>query len=270
VSVATLPYSGPLQGELWSARALDWANHQEPQLHEVYTAVLASVPQLAGKRLLDVGCGSGAFLRRAAKHGAIVSGLDAAAGLVAITRKRVPDADLRIGDLSRLPFDRGTFDIVTGINAFPEAADPVAALAEARRVLRSGGRVVAVTWGSAERSDAAAHLTAINPLLPPVGELMPSPFGYPFAYAEPLMLTRLVEAAGFVRAAEHEVTSTWDYPDLTALLRGLLSTGPMVRAVAHSGSHAVSAAVVSAVHPYRTDTGGYRLRNVFRYVVAEA
>lgn len=270
MSVAIAPSTGAHQGEVWSARALDWANHQEPHLHEVYTAVLASVRQVAGRRLLDVGCGSGAFLRRAAKHGASVTGLDAAAGLLAITRQRVPEADLRIGDLERLPFDRGVFDIVTGIDAFPEAADPVAALAEARRVLRPDGHVVAVTWGAPERSDAAAALTAVNALLPPASERGPSPFGYPFAYAEPLMLTRLVEAAGFVKAVEHEVTSTWDYADLTALLRGLLSTGPMVRAVAHSGAHAVSAAVVGAVHPHRTANGGYRLRNVFRYVVAMA
>jgi SAM-dependent methyltransferase len=266
VSVATAQYSGAIQGHLWSARSMDWANHQEPQLHEVYTAVLASVPQLAGQRVLDVGCGSGAFLRRAAKHGATVSGLDAAAGLVAITRKRLPDADVRVGELEELPFGRGAFDIVTGINSFPDASDPVAALAEARRVLRSGGRVVAVTWGSAERCDAAAHLTAINELLPPVGEIL----SHPFALADPLMLTRLVEAAGFVRAVEHEVTSTWEYPDLTSLLRGLLSTGPMVRAIAYSGSHAVSAAVLNAVAPYRTRRGGYRLHNVFRYVVALA
>src|ERR1700754_160408 len=76
VSVAVSQRAGTTQADLWSARALDWANFQEGQLHEVYTAVLAAVPKVAGQRFLDVGCGSGAFLRRAAKHGAIVTGLD--------------------------------------------------------------------------------------------------------------------------------------------------------------------------------------------------
>ena len=266
MSLATARFSGALHGDLWSARAVDWADHQEPQLHEIHTAALASVPALAGRRLLDVGCGSGAFLRRAAKHGATVSGLDAARGLVAIARHRVPDADIRIGDLERLPFERETFDIVTGINSFPDAADPLAALAEARRVLHPSGHVVVVTWGRPDCCDAAAHLAAVEPLLPSVGEILPQPF----ALARPLMLTRLVEAAGFVNAREHEVTSTWEYADQTELLRGLLSTGPMVRAVAHAGSHPVSEAVLRAVAPYRDRDGGYRLRNVFRYVVATA
>ncbi len=154
---------------------------------------------------------------------------------------------------------------MTGINSVPDAADPVAALAEARRVLHPSGHVVVVTGGRPECSDAAAHLAAVEPLLPPVGAILP----HPFALAKPLMLTRLVEAAGFVNAREHQVTSTWEYADQTELLRGLLSTGPMVRAVAHSGSHAVSQAVLRAVAPYRDGDGGYRLRNVFRYVVAE-
>ena len=265
MSLATAQNSATTQADLWNARAVDWADHQEPQLHEIHTAVLASVPALAGRRLLDVGCGAGTLLRRAGKYGAVVSGLDADPELVTIAHRRLPDADIRVGDLERLPFERETFDIVTGINSVPDAADPVAALAEARRVLHPSGHVVVVTWGRPECSDAAAHLAAVEPLLPSIGQILP----HPFALAKPMMLTRLVEAVGFINAREHQVASTWEYADQTELLRGLLSTGPMVRAAAHSGSHAVSQAVLRAVAPYRDGVGGYRLRNVFRYVVAE-
>ncbi len=266
VSVATGQYSWAMQGELWSARALDWANHQEPQFHEIYTAVLGAVPKVAGQRMLDAGCGSGAFIRRAAKHGAIVTGLDAAVGLVAIARKRVPEADLRVGEIEMLPYGRESFDIVTGINTYFHAADPVAALVEARRVLRPGGRVVAVTWGRPEQSDASGHLFAAQDLMPPTPD---GPLD-PFQFSAPGALTDLVEAAGFQGAEVHEVSSTWDYPDQSTLLRGLLSSGALVRAVAHSGSYAVTSAVLRAVAPYRIAGGGYHLRNVFHYVVATA
>lgn len=237
MSVVTRQHSAARQGDLWSARALDWATYQEVQYHPVYTEVLGRVPKIVGQRVLDVGCGSGLFIQRAAKHGATVTGLDAARGLVAIARRRLPDSDIRVGEMETLPYFSDTFDIVTILNAVDLAGDPLAAMEEARRVLRPGGLVVALTSDS---------------------------------FSAPGALSRLASAAGFDDPNEYDVHSTWEYADQTTLLRGLLSAGPMVRAIARSGSYAVTSAVLSEVEPYRTSSGGYRLENVFRYVVATA
>jgi SAM-dependent methyltransferase len=253
-------------GDLWSARALDWASYQEAQNYQVHTEVLGRVPRIAGQRLLDVGCGAGRFLQRAAKHGAIVTGLDVASGLIAIARRRMPDADIRVGDMELLPYASGSFDIVTGIHTFDLADDPLTAVEEAHRVLRPGGYLVAVTWGSPDDCAAARHLLAAAPLLPRDGSSRLAPF----AFSAPGALSRLVTAAGFDRPLEYDVQATWEYADEASLLRGLLSAGPLVRAVAHSGSFAVTSAVLDASEPYRTDSGGYRLENSFRYVVATA
>lgn len=67
---------------------------------------------------------------------------------------------------------------------------------------------------------------------------------------------------------ETDVEVVWAYPDERTLLRGLLSAGPAVRAIAEAGEARVRDAVLAAVAPYRTPGDAYRLRNVFRYAVA--
>jgi SAM-dependent methyltransferase len=88
----------------------------------------------SGQRVLEVGCGSGVFLRAAADRGAEVSGIDASEALIELASRRVPEADLRVGDLQFLPYDDGVFDLVAGFNSFFFAANMVAALREAGRV----------------------------------------------------------------------------------------------------------------------------------------
>jgi ubiquinone/menaquinone biosynthesis C-methylase UbiE len=59
----------------------------------------------------------------------------------------VPDGVFCLGELESLPFANGAFDLVTGFNSFQYAANPGAALAEAKWVVKPGAHVVVVTWG---------------------------------------------------------------------------------------------------------------------------
>jgi hypothetical protein len=65
-----------------------------------------------------------------------------------------------------------------------------------------------------------------------------------------------------------EVTTCWEYAEEDSALRARLSAGPAVRAIAAGGEERVGEAVLAAIAPYRTEPGGYRLENAFRYVVA--
>ena len=106
------------QGELWGAKARDWAEIQEPPWIPVFEQVLDLAGVGAGARLLDIGCGAGGALVLADARGAEPAGIDASEALIAVARERIPRARLEVGEMEELPFPDDSFDAVTGINAF--------------------------------------------------------------------------------------------------------------------------------------------------------
>jgi SAM-dependent methyltransferase len=252
-----------LQSQLWGARAREWAELQEGTVAPLYKAVLHKTTIGVGTTLLDIGCGAGMFCQMATQRGAQVTGLDATPELLAIARERVPQGAFRIGELEALPYADNTFDVVTGFNAFQFAADPANALGEAKRVARSGVPVVIAIWGKEEDCEAAGYFVALGALLPPA----PLSTAGPWALSQPGALEALVSQAGLTPTAAEEVDCPWVYPDEATALRALLSAGPAVRAIQQAGESAVRAAVAKAIAPLRTASGGYELRNKFRYLI---
>src|SRR5215204_1644108 len=153
-------------GPLWGARPADWALSEDLQV-PTYEAALQRVDVGAGRQVLDIGCGVGAFLRLVEERGGKPHGIDASDALIAFARTRLPNADLRIGEMESLPWPDDTFDVVTGFNSFFFANDMVAALREARRVAKPGGPVVIQVWGAHERCDLEAMKQVARPFLPP-------------------------------------------------------------------------------------------------------
>ena len=77
-------------------------------------AILALAGDVAGRRILDAGCGSGPVFAALRDRGAIVTGFDSSTGMLEVARRRLgADADLHVADLgSPLPFPDGAFDDV--------------------------------------------------------------------------------------------------------------------------------------------------------------
>jgi SAM-dependent methyltransferase len=250
-------------GRLWGARARDWAELQEPQFTGAYEAVFDRTKLGAGSACCDLGCGSGLAAAIAAGRGARVTGLDAAEPLLAIARARVPAGDFRQGELEDLPFENGTFDLVTGFNSFQYAADPVRALAEARRITRREGRVVVMTWGPPEGMEAASLVAALKPLLPP-----PAGAPGPFALSDRDALIRFAQSAGLHPLEVDDVACTWTYPDLPTALRAFGSAGVAVRAAENTSQDALDRAHEAALKPFAREDGSYRLGAAFRWLTA--
>lgn len=254
-----------MQGQIWGARARDWAEVQEGVAVPLFEAVLNKTVVGEGISVLDIGCGSGIFCAMAAKRGARVSGIDAAEPLLAIARERVIDGDFRTGEMERLPYANRTFDVVAGFSSFQFAANPVNALREASRVSRTGTVVIAV-FGKREESEAAAYIAALGSLLPQPPPGAPGPY----ALSADGALEAIAAEAGMIPGSVETVDCPWAYPDEATALRGLLSSGPAIRAIQQVGEDVVRDVVLRVIAPFKTDSGGYRLTNTFRYMIATA
>lgn len=253
-----------VQGELWSAQARNWANFLERWHAPLYKSVFDRVGISHGTRLLDVGCGAGLAAQLAAEFGAQVTGVDAAPAFIEIARERLPDGDFRVGDMEELPYAEASFDVVTGFNSFQHAANPVAALKEAKRVARVGGRVAMVTWGRPQDCDHAPVMAAIAALLPP----SPTRADGPFALSEPGRLEALLEQAGLRADNSGEIASHFAWADSETAWKAIGSAAPTVMAVRYAGEERVKRVVLDSLAPFRTSSGGYREENTFCYVIA--
>jgi SAM-dependent methyltransferase len=256
------PDGAELQGELWGARAEAWAEH-EPQGTPIFDEVLHRAGVGAGTRLLDLGCGTGTLCRLATDRGARVAGLDASETLVAKARRRVPEGDFRHGDLQFLPYEDAAFDVVTGVNAFQFAADPVEALRAARRVVTFGGTVAVALWGRPERVDLFAAVRAVAALVPASPPLNRS-------LLEPGAVEEAIAEAGLNVRESGDGHSTFEFPDTTTMLRQMTAAGGMVRVARAVGEDVVRRTLLDVMERFQTPVGGYRLENEWHFVIAVA
>lgn len=107
-------------------------------------AILDLAGDVSGRRILDVGCGSGALFAALHDSGAVVTGFDRSTAMLEQARRRLgDDADLRVADLgSPLPFPDRSFDDAVASLVLHYLRDWGPALTELRRVLRPGGRLI--------------------------------------------------------------------------------------------------------------------------------
>lgn len=260
--------SAAVQGRLWGAHPQNYAEYLEQLSLPLLGAALDAARVTRGTRVLDAGCGAGLAALLASLRGATVSAIDAAAGLLDVAQARLPEADIRVGDLEELPFGDASFDAVVAINSVFYAADMSAAMRELARVVSSGGRVVVTVWGPPERCELLAELLArVGPLMPP-----PPPGAAPrgpAALAQPGALESVMNLAGLDVVEQGEVPCPFVFPDAEASWRANSSAGPNQVAIAHSGEAAVRTALAEADRAHMRPDGSVRYDNVFLWAAGQ-
>ena len=253
-----------VHGKLWSSAPLEWAKYLEPTFIPMYRAVLRLLYLNEEKMLLDAGCGSGLFLSMAFPTGAAVHGIDAAPGLLAISKKRLPGVTLMLEDLEAIPFSDQTFDYVTSFNSFQYAESFQNALVEARRVAKKEGKVVIGIWGKEENCEAATVLKAVGSLLPP-----PSGTPDPFALSEDGKVEAICESVGLKVIVKQTVSCPWTFIGVEELHKGFMCTDPCVKAAQVVGEEKVLAAITRSAEPFSLADGVYQMRNDFTFFITE-
>ena len=140
-----------------------WRGVPEGAEPERFRPRLAFLLQHAGKgrRVLDLGCGDGAFAAELVRAGATVTAADVAAEALCRARTRAPGAEaVLLQEGAPLPFADDAFDVVWAGEVLEHVADVVGFLAEVRRVLCWGGTLLATT---PNHGRAAVALLALRP-----------------------------------------------------------------------------------------------------------
>jgi hypothetical protein len=92
----------------------------------------------------------------------------------------------------------------------------------------------------------------------------------PFALSAPGRVEALLEQARLVLLESGEVDCPFELPDLETAVCGFMSSGRSAAAIRQAGAEVVQHAIAESLAPFRTNEGGYRLRNRLRYVIATA
>ena len=179
-------------GQVWDAAAYAATGRFVADLAGGVVELLAPRP---GEAILDLGCGDGVLTERLAATGAVMTGVDASAGMVA--RARALGLNVHQASADAMAY-AGEFDAVFSNAALHWMPDAKAALAAVRRALKPGGRFVAEMGG---HGNIAAIRTALQAVLSRFGidaEAVAASF-----YPSPAEYRRLLQDTGFtVRSIE--------------------------------------------------------------------
>ena len=177
-------------------------------------------------RILDVGCGTGANLLMLSKYGD-AEGVDVSEDALSFCHARGLDK-VKLGAAEELPYEDGTFDLVTAFDVVEHMDDDLAGLTEMRRVLRPGGRALLFVptfmflWGL--QDDVSHHrrryrLPELRRVLEQAGfEVERSTYANITFFAPILLMRKLMRLTGIKAASENRI----NVPALNGVLGRLL------------------------------------------------
>lgn len=213
-------------------------------------ALLDAVGVDAGVQLLDLACGPGHLTAAAARRGAEARGLDFAPAMLQVARAHYPALEFLEGDAQRLPFAAATFDRVVMNFGVLHLPDPDRAFAEARRVLKPGGRYGFTVWTGPAKNRG---MGIVSEAVAACGHAPPLP-GIPegpdrLRFAEEGECRRSLAAAGFPAEAVEFATRelVWTVPTPAFLFEAQRDAAVRTAAVLTAQPPEVQARIRAAV-----------------------
>ncbi len=250
-------------GRGWGARAQEWAYLFEPYALPANQLVFDQLGVGVGSRYLDVACGSGFAANIAHRRGASVSGLDASEDLIDIARARTPDGDFRVGDMFALPFEAGSFDVVTSFNGIWNRCDD--ALDQVRTALTDDGLLGLTYWGAHQRMGLMPYFVAV---------IQHSPQSHQAATMElgetSNVMADMLSEAGFELMDQGTVEVVNEWPDVDTAVRAMAAAGPSVPAIQAVGYDNFCEALREVIAPMRGEgrSVGVRISSELGWVTA--
>ncbi|WP_434440783.1 class I SAM-dependent methyltransferase [Lentzea sp. E54] len=224
------------EGELWGRRAAQRAALGAKMSMPAWKAAIERTVITTGTTVLDLACGSGEFCAAAVAAGATATGIDISPAMIALARQ-ASTAEFHELALGALPWQDGTFDVVTAFNALFFAADPDEAFAEAVRVSRS--HVVVCEWHPEHPSDLLVIGRAVRGPGGRTGAKLPVP--------DEKLTIDIPQA----------------HPDEATMLHSFLSVGSYQRIIESEGEKKVAEKIRAAAEPFRAADGSYRFANKY-------
>lgn len=207
----------------WDRFAGNWRDERDylwGATHGVGEAMVKRLEPKPGDTVLELAAGTGdtglLATERIGAEGKLIQ-TDFAPNMVEVAKQFAADAGVanvehRVLDAERMDLEDDSIDGVLCRFGYMLMADPGAALAETRRVLRDGGKLSFAVWGPPDRNlwafipgfalVEAGHLPPPEPTAPGI-----------FALGDPERIKELVGAAGFSEPKIEELTVEWEYDD---------------------------------------------------------
>jgi len=271
--IANLEASGPNAGqiEFWNGPAGDsWTEFMDSQdrmLGPLGETAMAAAKITLGHRIIDIGCGCGTttldLARRTGPSGHVL-GIDISTPMLERARQRAANQencsiDLQNFDAASYRFEPQSFDRVYSRFGAMFFTDPVAAFANIRAALNSGGRLAFVCWRPLDLNPwMATTISVATQYLErpePPGPEAPGPF----AFREPDRVNAILSDAGFanIEITPNDLALEFE-ADIDGTVSKLIQLGPMAQPIAKAADdirERIRADLTAAIQNYLTDDG---------------